>query len=347
MISHGGARHRRARRRRPVVLAVLLAGILTLAGLVLVRVLQRSAAVDASGERSVSATAPDARPSAASTSPAKPSDTMQRGVRSPTTRTPGRAPSGPAVHTPQGLWWGVDSTLPISAATIANVRHWYRGAPRPQFWGRYLSGSYGVTRAELAYAREQRIYVYLIVSDRNCSHCEGGDLCGHDKTTIQAHEDATAAADAARRLGLPAQTTLFKDIEQVSSCRGEPTTSYLLGWYHSLHGTGYRTGFYGNVHKQFYDFPVAYCHALALDTTLGTDAVLAMNEDELRIGAPRGSTGPHNAPRFAPKSPTCAPNAAVEIWQYGESLTSANLTDIDQARPDTPGVLAPDGTATP
>lgn len=34
------------------------------------------------------------------------------------------------------------------------------------------------------------------------------------------------------------------------------------------------------------------------------------------------------------------------IWQYGESIDAANLTDVDQARPNTPGMLAPDGSTT-
>lgn len=255
-------------------------------------------------------------------------------------------PFGPSVHTPQGLWWGVDSTLPISAATMANVRGWYRGAPRPQFWGRYLGGSYGVSRAELAYARTEGIFVYLIVSDRNCSQCDGGDVCGNDRTAAQARTDAQDAISNARRLHLPRHTALFKDIEQVSSCGGEPTSTYLLRWYRTMRDTGFQTGFYGNVHKQFYDFPKAYCQALAHDSTFGTRVILDMNEDEPRIGAPRRSTGPHNAPRYTPKSPSCAPKSATKIWQYGESLDSANLTDIDQARPDTPGLLAPDGSVT-
>jgi Domain of unknown function (DUF1906) len=251
-----------------------------------------------------------------------------------------------SVHTPQGLWWGVDSTEPISAATIRNVRDWYRGAPRPQFWGRYLRGSYGVSRAELAYARVQKIFVFLIVGDRNCSGCSGGDVCGNDRTGAQAQADAQDAIRNARRLRLPLRTALFKDLEQVSTCRGEPTASYLLSWYHTMRDTGFRTGFYGNVHKQSYDFPVAYCRALSRDRTLGTRVILDMNEDEPLIGAPRGATGPSNAPRFAPNSPRCSPHAATKIWQYGESVTSANLTDIDQARPDLPGLLTPGGSVT-
>jgi hypothetical protein len=326
------------------VFVILAVALVALAGVVFVRALQRPGhpsadrpeSSDPPAATAIAVGAPDSARSRSASPPAS-SRSVPESVRRPV---------GPSVHTPEGLWWGVDSTVPISAASIANVRRWYRGAPRPQFWGRYLSGSFGVSRAELAYARKQKIFVYLIVTDHNCSGCGGGDACGHDRTAAQARSDALDAIRGAHRLRLPLHTALFKDIEQVSSCRGEPTSRYLLSWYHTMRDTGFQTGFYGNVHKQSYDFPVAYCRALARDATMGTNVVLDMNENEPRIGAPRGSTGPHNAPRFNPNSPSCAPKFATKIWQYGESLTTANLTDIDQARPDTPGLLAPDGSVT-
>ncbi|WP_375488938.1 glycoside hydrolase domain-containing protein [uncultured Jatrophihabitans sp.] len=321
-----------------VVLTVL---VVALATVVLLKVVTRSPASGDTAAGTPRATGSAAPASSAESTPHSASPSATQSASTSSSKT------APSVHTPQGLWWGVDSTRSISSTTIANVRAWYRGHPRPQFWGRYLSGSFGTSRAELAYARAQRIYVYLIVHDRNCSHCNGGDLCGNDRTGAQAQADAHAALSTAHRLRLPARATLFKDIEQVSSCRGEPTSAYLLGWYHAVRGTSYRVGFYGNVHKQYYDFPRAYCRALAGDPSLGGGAELAMNENEPRIGAPRGTTGPRNAPAFHPQSPSCAPASATKIWQYGESLTTANATDIDQARPDTPGLLAPDGTATP
>jgi len=263
---------------------------------------------------------------------------------SPTARS--RHGTRPPVLTPEGMWWGVDSSGPITAAAIANVRGWYRGA-RPQFWGRYVSGEYAVTRAELAFARRQGLYVYLLVNDRNCSQCAfGGDICGNDLTRAQARADAHAALRAARRLGLPRGTVLFKDIEQVSSCTREPSADYLDAWYRTLKGTDFVTGFYGNAYQQNYDFPRGYCAEVKRAADFAADVVLEMNEDGPLIGAPRGSTGPDNAPRFAPLVPWCAPAKATVIWQYGESLDPANYTDIDQARPDTPGLLAPDGTVT-
>jgi hypothetical protein len=244
------------------------------------------------------------------------------------------------------MWWGVDSSGPITAAAIANVRDWYRGA-RPQFWGRYVSGEYAVTRNELDFARSQGLYVYVLVNDRNCSQCAfGGDICGNDLTRGQARADAHAALRAAARLGLPRGTVLFKDIEQVSSCRREPSADYLDAWYRTLKGTDFVTGFYGNAYQQNYDFPRGYCAEVKRAADFAADVVLDMNEDEPLIGALRGKTGPDNAPRFNPLVPWCTPARATAIWQYGESLDPENYTDIDQAQPDTPGLLAPDGTVT-
>jgi Rv2525c-like, glycoside hydrolase-like domain len=297
-------------------------------------------AVACGGDRDRGLPAGDLRPSPASSPTESPS------------ADPTSAPSGrthrtrPPVLTPEGMWWGVDSSGPITAAAIANVRDWYQGA-RPQFWGRYVSGEYAVTRSELAFARRQGLYVYLLVNDRNCSQCAfGGDICGNDLTRAQARADAHAALRAAARLGLPHGTVLFKDIEQVSSCRREPSADYLDAWYRTLKGTDFVTGFYGNAYQQNYDFPRGYCAEVKRAADSTADVVLDMNEDEPLIGTPRGKTGPDNAPPFDPLVPWCAPDRATVIWQYGESLDPANYTDIDQARPDTPGMLAPDGTVT-
>jgi len=254
-------------------------------------------------------------------------------------------PRGTAITTPEGFWWGVDSTQPISAATIANVRGWYLGAT-PQLWGRYLGGHFAATRAELAYARSQHIYVYLIVADKNCSACAGGDVCGNDTTAAQAQTDALAALSAAAALAVPRGATLWKDIEQVGACRGEPTGTYLVAWYQTLKNSGYGTGFYGNTHRQDFDFPRAYCAALPIDAGFARDVVMIANEDEPQIAAPRNTIGPHNAPKWGPKVPSCSRPEATKIWQYGESRSNDNATDVDLARPDTPGLLAPDGTVT-
>jgi hypothetical protein len=269
----------------------------------------------------------------------------------PSTRvTPTRSRSTQAVprprgHTPGGMWWGVDSTGPITTAAIANVEDWYQGG-RPQFWGRYVNGHYGVTRHELAFARQHGIYVALLVTDANCSACAGGDICGNDETTGQARTDAHDAIAAARRVGVQRGALLVKDTEQISSCRGEPSADYLLSWYRTVHRSGYRTGFYGNVHGQDYDFPRDYCTARHRSARFAADVVLDMNENEPRLGAPKGTTGPHNAPAFKPQFPNCSARSTTAIWQYGESTDSDNYADLDQARPDTAGLLAPDGTVT-
>lgn len=186
--------------------------------------------------------------------PSRPPSTSAPAATSPAS-SESTPPGPPAVLTPGGMWWGFDSSGPISAAALANVHGWYRGA-RPQFWGRYVSGDYGVSRAELAFARKQGIYVYLLVNDPNCSQCAGGgDVCGNDTTAAQARLDARAAIRAATGAGVGRGALLFKDIEQVSSCRGEPTPDYLNTWYRTLKHTDYVTGFYANAYQQNYDFP--------------------------------------------------------------------------------------------
>jgi hypothetical protein len=245
------------------------------------------------------------------------------------------------------MWWGVDSTLPITAAALDNVRNWYRGSPRPLAWGRYLSGPFGLRQGELAFARAHGIAVYVIVPDLDCSVCAGGgDLCGSDRTPAQAADDARHAVHVALGLGLPTGATLFKDIEQIGSCSGELTPEYLRAWYRYVLATRYRVAFYGNTFRQSWDFPRAYCAAVRADRQFASDVVLAQNEPEPAIGAARGRIGPANAPRFAPYVPRCAPRGVTRIWQYGESLTGENYTDVDEVVSGTHGLLAPDGSVT-
>jgi hypothetical protein len=257
--------------------------------------------------------------------------------------TPPAPPPRHPTLTAHGLWWGVDSSDPITADTLANVHYWYGGA-QPQMWGRYLDGSYAVTRAELAFARQHGIYVYVIVPDENCSVCDGGaDICGNDHSSAQARADAATALRAAHALRIPAGTVLFKDIEQIGSCTTEPTATFLTSWYDAVRHSGYRVGFYGNSYRQFYNFPRAYCAAAARDPAFVRNVTLDDNEPEPQLGADRNTIGPHNAPPFAPFTPHCAPDAATAIWQYGESVVGGNDTDVDQARPGAHGLIAPNG----
>ena len=120
----------------------------------------------------------------------------------------------------------------------------------------------------------------------------------------------------------------------------------MIAWDKALTGSGYRTGFYGNSHRSSYAFPIAYCGAVRVAPSFARRIVLDATEPEPRLGAPQGTTGPRNAPTFAPEVPSCAPVGATKIWQYGESIDSDNDTDIDQADPAVPGLLAPDGSVT-
>ena len=244
------------------------------------------------------------------------------------------------------MWWAVDSVAPIGAAALSNVRGWYLGAPTPVAWGRYITGTYRIAAAELDFARSHGIAVYFIVPDSNCSGCGGGDLCGNDVTSAQAHADARDAVADAVRLRLPRGVVLYKDIEEVSGCHGELTAEYLIAWYRYVRQTRYVPAFYGNTSEQDYDFPRAYCDAAHRNKRFAREITLAQDEPEPQLGAARQTIGPKNAPRFAPYRPRCAPLAKVRIWQYGESIDNANSTDVDEVVPGTHGMLAPDGHVT-
>ena len=105
--------------------------------------------------------------------------------------------------------------------------------------------------------------------------------------------------------------------------------------------TGFRTGFYGNVHKQYYDFPVAYCRALARDRRLGTDVVLDMNEDGPLIGAPPR----HDRPAQRPGVHAGGPALRAEVDDHDLAVRRiADLGELDRRRPGTSRHPGPVGT---
>lgn len=216
MSGHRRGDRRSARVRRGSRLLVTTAVVVCLAGAVVVYREARRSTSDSTSHGQPARSPAHSVPSVpvvtsartASSSPATATATQTR----PAPSSRASHPAGPAVLTAGGMWWGVDSSGPITAAAIDNVRGWYQGAT-PQFWGRYVSGHFAVTSTELAFARSRHIYVYLLVNDRNCSHCVNGDVCGHDKTAVQARADALEAIKAAGRVGVKRGAVLFKDIE--------------------------------------------------------------------------------------------------------------------------------------
>ena len=244
------------------------------------------------------------------------------------------------------MWWGVDSSGPMTDAGLSAIKAWYRGAT-PQVWGRYLDGHYAVSATELQWARAHGIYVDLLVPDHNCSQCAGGgDICENDETAAQAAADARDALAAAKQLPVPRGAILFKDVEQVSSCIGEPTAAYVDAWYRAARDSGYRVGMYGNSTNAGFAFARSYCQVIATDHRFATEVLLDATEPEPNLGLPAGVDGPTRAPAFHPDLPPCAKGSSTTIWQYGESVDRDNYADIDQIRPHTPGLLAPDGSVT-
>lgn len=324
-MSRYGDRVSRARAvpgRRGVVLAALA----TLAALLLVAGCGTAAVVTPASSRAT----------------ASPTRTVE--VAASPTPEPTPLPRANSV-TPGGYWWAVDSSGPVGDAALTAVQGWYQGAT-PAVWGRYLTGPYALQDGETEWLAGHGIYLYVLVPDGNCSGCNGGDICGNDLTAAQAQADAAETLAAARDRRIPRGVRLFKDIEQVSSCRGEPTGEYVSAWYRAVRDSDYLVGFYGNSTEPDWDFPTAYCAALALDPRIGTDVVIDGNEPEPQLGAPSGTSGPATAPAFAPFTPPCAPSGSTRIWQYGESVDAANYVDVDEVSPGLPGLLAPDGRVT-
>jgi Domain of unknown function (DUF1906) len=246
-------------------------------------------------------------------------------------------------YTPAGNWWGVDSVDPLNAADLAAVRNWYQGGT-PQVWGRYISDIGGaLTKTEMNFASQNGIYLYLLVADRNNS---SPLVCGRDLNATDAVADAQTAVAAANALGIKPGAVLFKDFEQ-TQCPGEPSAAYVQSWYQTVAATSYRVGFYGNSFSQTNQFPQAFCAAVGAVPGLISQVTLSASEPEPNFNSAIGTTGPASAPAWAADTPSCAPAATTTVWQYGEVGSQVgNIADIDEVRPGTPGLVAPDGSIT-
>jgi Domain of unknown function (DUF1906) len=246
--------------------------------------------------------------------------------------------------TPAGNWWSVDSVDRLNDANLAAIRAWYQGGT-PLAWGRYISdisSSFTLNSAEITYAQQHGIYLYLIAADHTSS-------CGTDSTYAEGVADGQVAIAAAKALKIPAGAVIFKDFEErTSRCPGDPGAGFLEGWYAVMKNSNmYKAGFYGNSASPSNAFSKAYCQAGAAIAGFLGNTSIAASEPEPAFNNRRGSTGPRNAPAYAPTKPSCAPASATTIWQYGEVGSQAgNIADVDEVAANAPGLLAPNGTIT-
>jgi hypothetical protein len=254
------------------------------------------------------------------------------------------SPARAGDSSPAGNWWAVDSVSRVNDASLAAVRAWYQNGT-PQVWGRYISdigSTFTLNSDEIDYAAKNGIYLYLLAADHSAN-------CGTDVTYDQGVADAQVAIAAAQALKVPPGVILFKDFEERSSrCPSDPSAGFLVGWYAAMKNSNlYKAGFYGNSYYQTNAFSKAYCGAAAAMGGFLDNTTIAAAEPEPAFNNARGTVGPRNAPLFAPTKPSCALPSATTIWQYGEVGSQAgNIADVDLVLPNTPGLLAPNGTAT-
>jgi hypothetical protein len=204
-------------------------------------------------------------------------------------------------------------------------------------WGRYVGdcSSFCITRSEVSFAHQNRIYLLLIVGDLNDPPL---GICGNDSTASQGASDAQAAVSNARHLGVPSGVLLVKDFE--GGCR-DPTASYISAWYATVKqsGSGYQVGFYGNSFAPANAFPRAYC-GVGNPSGFDWNTILYATEPE-----PGPFGGPGTAPAFRTANPPCT--NTTDLWQYSEAQPAgAPSVDVDEAQPSTPGLWAPSGNAT-
>jgi glycoside hydrolase-like protein len=217
---------------------------------------------------------------------------------------------------PARLLWGVDSCKAMTGdpsgdevfPTIVG------GMGTPEFWGRYLTDTVcpGITSAEVALAAKYHIGILPIYNDYDCSNVVYYQT-GHDY--------ATAAVDAARRLGIPKGRVLAIDIEPYGAdCPGAGSvdSGFIEGWFDGITGAGYVPVYYGNG-TEGSEFANAWCEAVSALPNIAKGSDLWSFEPSLI-----GDYSKDVAPGYGPYSTGCPSN--IEAWQY---LLGSNGPDGD------------------
>ena len=216
--------------------------------------------------------------------------------------------------------WGIDSlstaspspcTLPEHASICLSEVNSYLGTP--QFYGRYVTYGGGVlTPSEASYIHSNNTRLMLIASP----------AVTNLTTVSQANTDASNAIAAAKALGAPPGTAIFRDIENNN---GYPVNAgYLEAWTHDIINSGYTPGIYESPISDYAGgFDYAYNAAYNADPTLISSLVLYSSAPE-PTSAPVAYGTKAGAPTdFAPDLPTKSSGAVVPnttvAWQYAEA----------------------------
>ncbi|MCU1592856.1 MAG: hypothetical protein JWO12_248 [Frankiales bacterium] len=203
--------------------------------------------------------------------------------------------------------WGVDSVNPITQTFVNQITSAFG---QPDFFGRYLGGTYALTSAEVTVATSNSIDL-LLVDNRPI----------HNKATtgyFTGQQAADAAADSAHALNVPQGVGLFVDFEAST----DMDWLFIEGWYDEVTQRGYVPGFYANTIPANSKFNAAYCTAVNDLSKYGNSYIWSS------VRSP-GRTSKANAPAYNPVTPSCA--AQTVVWQYGLAGGSPPNVDTDEA----------------
>lgn len=197
--------------------------------------------------------------------------------------------------------WGVDSASLTTDDLLACVRNNFGD---PQVWGRYLGDkegvSAGLTSEEVELLQENGIEILVIWNHFS-------DATGYEN----GENEANAAINLAKELGIPKGAAIFADIEP-----SYPVDSaFIQGWYEAMNQSGYEPGIYG-IFDDDRNLTSAYNAAIDSNSEILENTFIWTASPNV------GITTQANAPQYQPETPN---NALVAGWQYGIDAQTCNI----------------------
>jgi hypothetical protein len=236
------------------------------------------------------------------------------------------------------VYWGVDSATPankaVAGATFFDKVVQWAGGIAPDFWGRYIGGSFALSQNETDFIFEKSegaTRILVLYNGATATSIQGGHRAGV--------EDALEALNAARTLGIPPNVWIYADIE----AGWRVHSGWFIGWWQTIASSEYGNpgGFYCNpLPWNAPNFSDPFMHAwMKMADASGTPlytSPLYSSEPEPGCGyyLPASASG---QPDFAPaKIPGYT--GPTSIWQYAENCRPVGAggiaIDLDLAADD-------------
>ncbi|MFC0562452.1 glycoside hydrolase domain-containing protein [Halalkalibacter alkalisediminis] len=203
-------------------------------------------------------------------------------------------------ETPETVW-GVDSASLTTNELLACVRANFGD---PEVWGRYLGTnegvSYGLTENETDLLHSNDIQILVI-----WNHFTDGT--GYEN----GENEATAAVETARELGIPEGVALFANVEPIYPI----DSAFIQAWHDVMSESEFSSGIYG-IFDPSEELYVAFEEAAIEDPSI-------LDEMYVWTAAPNeGITTEANAPENNPEYPD---GALLAGWQYGIDAETCNF----------------------